>query len=318
VHQHVITSSKATFTVDGMFMPANYQFRPSAGNRLIKNSLGLGIYVPDASNLHVVRTVQSSNTVNGNKSSSGDVFTAWFDNSEKTSYEYVVLMNAEDAALQEMSETPNYEIIEQSSKAHIVRYLPDSITGFAIFDPTAILHNSWIIRSSRPVFAMIEKTGADEYLLSVTDPDFNRPPLTNTYASLQGPYGTTSPYLFLSGHWQLDGSYPYATQISASGAQSIIQFTCFDAQSYEVKLKHTPVTGIGMIETPQIEVYPNPGNDLFTISSEISGTVYDSLGSVVLTMKNSRSVNLAANPKGVYLLKWYDQKGSGTVRLVKK
>src|SRR5690606_11621279 len=136
--------------------------------------------------------------------------------------------------------------------------------------------------------------------------------------SLQGPYGATSPYLFLSGHWQLDGSYPYATQVLASDAQSIIQFTCFDARCYNVKLKHTPVNRIGMIETQLIEEYTNHGNDVLRISSEISGTVYDSLGRVVLIMKNSSSVNLAANPKGVYLLKWYDQKGSGTIRLVKK
>ncbi len=316
--QNVISSSNASFTINGMLMPPNYWFRPQNGYKIISNSLGLGIFVPDASNLQIIRSTQSSNTLNGGKSSSGDVFTAWFDNSSRSDYEYVVLMNAGDLALQQMRWTPNYEVVEQSSRAHIVKYLPDSITGFAIFDQTATFENSWIRKSSRPVFAMVEKRGADAYTLSLCDPDFNRPPLENTFASLQGPYSPTTLDLTLAGLWQLDGAYEFATQISATGDQSVIRFTCFDAQSYEVSLNHTPLTNAKDLTLPEIEIFPNPGNGIFNVSREISGAVFDLHGRMVLSVEASNRLDLKDYPAGIYLLKWGEEPGRSPIRIIKR
>ncbi|MFC2087002.1 chondroitinase family polysaccharide lyase [Bacteroidota bacterium] len=238
LYQHVVSTSNSVFSVNGKEVGNDFIFSPTGGKTRILNDNGLEFIIPDNSNLKIMRKKQDSKSISGKKNTSGDVFTAWFDNSLKNSYEYVVMMEADNIKPNTLINSPEYQIIEQSTKAHVVTYIPDDVTGYVIFDTSAVFDTGYIKSSSQPVFCIIERNSLEEFVLSICDPDFQRPPLsTNTFAALQGPYPESTVKITLDGTWTLKGEYDYAGILTTSEEQTVIEFTCSDAQSYEVMLE---------------------------------------------------------------------------------
>ena len=83
------------------------------------------------------------------------------------------------------------------------------------------------------------------------------------------------------------------------------------------------------VESGNVKVYPNPNNGIFTISNNEQGIsnieVYNPLGQIVYSQKLSTvnrtlSINISAQPSGVYIYRVLDKTGSviGSGKLVKE
>ncbi|MEO8146382.1 MAG: T9SS type A sorting domain-containing protein [Bacteroidia bacterium] len=93
---------------------------------------------------------------------------------------------------------------------------------------------------------------------------------------------------------------PVAT---GSYAVAVTQNNCTDTSfCYSIT-----VTGINEnTYGSNLDIYPNPCNGVFSISTaelNYSTTMYDILGNIIYEGKNEKTINLAAQPKGIYFIK---------------
>ncbi len=67
-----------------------------------------------------------------------------------------------------------------------------------------------------------------------------------------------------------------------------------------------------------IKVYPNPTADIVKLSEKADVQVFDTLGRLLGTYKNTESVNLSAQKQGVYILKLNNVDGTQSIKVIKK
>lgn len=321
--QHVVSSSNATYSVNGNSVGNNFTFTGSSQPIKILNSLGVGIIVPNGSGIKMERKVQSSVDV-FNVASSGDVFTAWMDHSTKDNYEYSVIMDTDNSELNNLTSTPNYQILEKSAKAHVVKYLPDNQIGYAIFDETSIFNFGIVQQVTLPAVIMLSPVASNMYDLNIQNPDFNRPKIhklseLNTFAELKGPYPPTIIDITLKGSWGLAGTFTNVQLISSTIQSTIIRVTFVKGRAYHMTIQQNTVSCPDLADLSKtISVYPNPSNGVynFTVSGDIS--IYDGIGKIILTQHDCNKIDISSYPPGIYTAVLKNKVTSQSFKLMKE
>lgn len=75
---------------------------------------------------------------------------------------------------------------------------------------------------------------------------------------------------------------------------------------------------ISDFETLKVKVYPNPTNGTVNISEAANITIFDIQGRKIAESKNTTSFDLSSQASGIYLAKITTEKGSETLKIVKK
>ncbi|WP_163409445.1 leucine-rich repeat domain-containing protein [Flavobacterium ajazii] len=76
--------------------------------------------------------------------------------------------------------------------------------------------------------------------------------------------------------------------------------------------------GISDFDTKTVQVYPNPTNGMVTISEHADVSVFDIQGKIISESKNTTSFDLSAQTTGMYFAKITTEKGTQTIKIVKK
>lgn len=86
---------------------------------------------------------------------------------------------------------------------------------------------------------------------------------------------------------------------------------------YEITNETLGTDGITKTQK-KINIFPNPTTDVVHLSEKADVAVYDVVGRLIGTYKNTDSINISTQKQGMYLLKLTNKNGSQTVKVIKK
>ena len=168
------------------------------------------------------------------------------------SYEYAVLPRTDAASLKAFAKKPSYKVLQQDRNAHIVRSLTDNLTSYVLFETPQALPEEGLLQKADTSCLVMIREDRDKLLLTVSQPDlalyrgpsdeafdkdgkrmersiYSRPWIDNDSGEI--PVTVT-----LKGEWNV-AETPYCKVISKDKQQTVLQFTCRDAASFDVELK---------------------------------------------------------------------------------
>mgnify|MGYP000760193037 FL=1 len=168
------------------------------------------------------------------------------------SYEYAVLPRTDAASLKAFAKKPSYKVLQQDRNAHIVRSLTDNLTSYVLFETPQALPGEGLLQKADTSCLVMIREDRDKLLLTVSQPDlalyrgpsdeafdkdgkrmersiYSRPWIDNDSGEI--PVTVT-----LKGEWNV-AETPYCKVISKDKQQTVLQFTCRDAASFDVELK---------------------------------------------------------------------------------
>ena len=221
-----------------------YAFSGTTGQRAwVMDSLGNGYVVPDGGDLRVQRGVQVSKNYGRDSGGTGTFELAYLDHGsapQGASYHYAVLVQRSPDRVQAFASSPEYDVWQRDSEAHIVHHRGMKATGYALFDTDARPMDGPVEAVSLPSLVMTREVD-DGLLVSVADPDFGwnweiQTPhrqdgtLVVNQASMPRKVEVT-----VRGIWRLDGRYDLA-KARVQLDQTVVAFMCQDGKSVEVKL----------------------------------------------------------------------------------
>lgn len=168
------------------------------------------------------------------------------------SYEYAVLPHTDAASLKTFAKNPAYRVLQQDRNAHIVHSLTDNITSYVLFETPRSLPADGLLQKADTSCLVMVRENNGKLLLTVSQPDlalyrgpsdeafdkdgkrmersiYSRPWIDNDSGEI--PVTVT-----LKGEWNV-AETPYCKVISKDKQQTVLQFTCRDAASFDVELK---------------------------------------------------------------------------------
>ena len=167
------------------------------------------------------------------------------------SYEYAVLPQVDTSTFKKFAKRPSYKVLQHDRDAHIVKSLPENITSYVLFEtPQEILPAGLLLKSDTSCLVMVREE-KKRTLLTVSHPDlalyrgasdeafdengkrversiYSRPWIANDS-------GEMVVTLTLRGAWKVNETSACKV-ISSNKKQTVIQFTCKDAASFDVEL----------------------------------------------------------------------------------
>ena len=251
------------------------------------------------------------------------------------SYEYVVLPDRTSAQMATFSTnfTSNkpYTVYSNTANAQIVKHNSLKVWGYALYTTGQTLPTQGIVTNySMPCMVMYQEfNNGNSIRISVTDPDDKHfilnPSMVNTIN------------ITLVGEWSLSAANADVSIVSSNATSTVVQFISVNGKSPEVVLnknnqsKQSNSKTLSTIENDIIEnnlmLYPNPGKDIVTISSNMDIReikVIDVSGRLIKTINlsnPSKAYDLSIDylPDGMYFLKVSETKTVETkVLIVKK
>lgn len=215
--------------------------------------LSTGYYVPVAARFEK-NFPQHSRMQNTGKDTQGDWVSLVAEHGKApqgASYEYAILPQTDAATMKAFAQKPTYKVLQKDRNAHIVQSLTDRITSYVLFEtPEAALPEGLLLKADTSCLVMVREEKG-KMLLTVAQPDlalyrgpsdeafdedgkriersiYSRPWIDNDSGEI--PVTVT-----LKGQWT-----PKATSackvISTDKKQTVLQFTCKDAASFDVEL----------------------------------------------------------------------------------
>jgi chondroitin-sulfate-ABC endolyase/exolyase len=277
------------------------------GSATIADPYGNTYYIPQSTDIELKRANQNSVNINTPTATNGNWSTAFFNHGispVNKSYEYAVLVQTSAAQVSNFVASVPYVVLENSDKSHIVKYLPDNQTGYAVFDVTASLNEStgYLKGVSVPLMMMIEEVTVDHLEVTVADPDLI-------------PNGQTSSFE-LRGKWNVLNSLPELVSAVKNNDTTIFTLNHKDGKSCYLNLEREKSLSV-MTETldnTQVKIYPNPSTGKFTITGSIGEldkmAIYNTLGQVIfdygkISKKDGTEIDidLSILSTGIYLVK---------------
>ena len=147
--------------------------------------------------------------------------------------------------------SPTYEVLQQDRNAHIVRDTQTGLTSYVLFETPASLPDGLIERADTACLIMMQPVSDREAVLTVSNPDLAlyRGPADEIYDE-NGRRIERSIYsrpwisdksqeipvcVTLKGKWDISDN-PACRIISRNDQSTVVQFTCKDAASFDVRL----------------------------------------------------------------------------------
>lgn len=247
-------SAGNTSLVNGNVAGGNsYTYAQTGGPFWATDAVGNGFVVPassyNTSNIIVQRASQTSPDQSNTGNTTGDFAKAYIDHGTAPSagtYQYAIVMQG-GAATQDLANDfgSYFRILKQDSQAHVVCYIPDSIYSYVVWDTSAsLLTDSLLLHADKPSVVMLQRVGANQVNISLTDPDMGLLAPGEAYSYNQINQQASRLYrvpqadtvkLTIAGSWQLQ-TPANNTIVSANGSNTDVAFSTINGLTIETVL----------------------------------------------------------------------------------
>lgn len=214
--------------------------------------IGTGYYVPVAAKFEK-NFPQYSRKQNTGEKTEGDWVSLTVDHGKAPkggSYEYAILPQTTQTEISSFAKKPSYKVLQKDRNAHIVRDLKSNTTSYILFETPDVLPKGLIQQVDTSCLIMLREH-KQEAVLTVCQPDLAlyRGPSDDIYDE-QGKRIERSIYsrswignpsqsipirIEIKGKWEIDET-PECKTVSSDTKKTVLEFTCTDAASLEVKL----------------------------------------------------------------------------------
>lgn len=226
-----------------------------AGNgKIWLDHLGTGYYVPVAAQFEK-NFPQHAKMQNTGKDTQGDWVSLVVDHGkapQAASYEYAILPQTDAATMTAFARKPTYRVLQKDRNAHIVLSPAKRTTSYVLFEtPKAPLPAAGLLLKADTTCLVMVREEKGKVLLTVAQPDlalyrgasdeafdkdgkrversiYSRPWIDNDS-------GEILVTVTLRGRWALKDT-PFCNVISTDKKQTVLQFVCRDAASFDVEL----------------------------------------------------------------------------------
>lgn len=240
-------------------------FSQASGAHWATDAVGNGFVIPAGDlngTLTIKRSTQQSRNHSNSADTQGNYTTAYIDHGtapSSGSYRYGVLLQGNSGGTQAFAQNfANYfNVIQQNSSAHVVKFVEDNIYSYVVFNPSSVFQADAVISLDKPAVVMTQKTNAGEKIkMSLTNP------LNLLAANPIIPVKVT-----LSGNWQLENPASNVT-VSPSGGNTVVTFNTKDGKTIQTTLVKAVVLGTSEMESKNemFTVYPNPSENIIHIA----------------------------------------------------
>ena len=216
--------------------------------------LGTGYYVPVAAQFEK-NFPQRSKMQNTGKDTQGDWVSLVVNHGKApqgASYEYAILPQTDAATMTAFAKKPTYRVLQKDRNAHIVQSPAERTTSYVLFEtPKAPLPAAGLLLKADTTCLVMVREEKGKVLLTVAQPDlalyrgvsdeafdkdgkrversiYSRPWINNDS-------GEISVTVTLKGRWTPKDT-PFCKIISTDKKQTVLQFVCKDAASFDVEL----------------------------------------------------------------------------------
>lgn len=234
-----------------------YWAAPVKGPGFILDHLNTGYYHPtlegmDSAELHLDLHQQSISNEGVPTSGAWVTMTINHGRAPKgRGYHYAILPQTDSATLRRFAAEPPYEVLQHDRNAHIVRDTRSGLTSYVLFETPDRLPDGLIQHADTACLIMVRPIGEQEALLTVANPDLAlyRGPADEIFDAhgkriersiysrpwISDPSQEIPVRVTLKGHWNISDN-PACRIISRTADTTIVEFTCKDAASFDVKL----------------------------------------------------------------------------------
>jgi hypothetical protein len=267
----------------------------SSAARWALDGSGTGYFVRPGPALRLTRSLQTSPDETGSgATSSANFATVWLDHGTAPTgagYEYVVIPATSAAAMTQLATqytnpaTTPYEVLQQNTTAHVVRWKPDDHIGYALFTAgslaSAVLNAGALQAVSRPCLAMLQPGGSGQLWFTVVDPDLNLINNVSTPRNLD---------VMLAGSWWIAGGVTNASVLGMTSTHTTLRLQTVHGLPVEMQLQPNTPPGIA---APGDRTIPKNGTtgplavtlaDDFTPAGELQFTADSSNPALIDTM----------------------------------
>ena len=214
--------------------------------------IGTGYYVPVAAKFEK-NFPQYSRKQNTGEKTEGDWVSLTVDHGKAPkggSYEYAILPQTTQTEISSFAKKPSYKVLQKDRNAHIVRDLKSNTTSYILFETPDVLPKGLIQKVDTSCLIMLREH-KQEAVLTVCQPDLAlyRGPSDDIYDEqgkriersiysrpwIGNPSQSIPVRIELKGKWEIDET-PECKTVSSDTKKTVLEFTCTDAASLEVKL----------------------------------------------------------------------------------
>ena len=275
------STSSATLVNGNVATGINYSFQQKGGSFWCTDAAGNGFVVPTCiyndDSIHIIRKYQTSRDESNTNNTSDNFISAWIDhgkNPNNKSYQYVVKVRGGSAGTLSLAQNFNslFNVIRQDSMAHVVKYQPDSIYGYVVFDPKVIFTTDYFKRTDTPSIIMTQSlNNGNKLRLSLTNPDLGFLAVNEHYTFSQIDTDASILYrtpsvrpvkVMVKNSWSLLTPNPNVS-VTAMNDSTELTFNTINGIPIQVTLIKNSVTDVQHISEDNISLslYPNPSED---------------------------------------------------------
>jgi chondroitin-sulfate-ABC endolyase/exolyase len=203
---------------------------------------------PKGANLTFARAEQNEPLERGKATKAGNYETCRIIhgiNPQSASYQYVIVINGGEKETKNLEQNFDklFRVDQQDSVAHVVRYLPENITGYAVRKPANMLKSNLIKYVDTPCMFVVQQD-KQTCVLSLSNPEFGRTDKFYTFSQVD----RENPEIFrakskicplkitLKGVWELQSNTIDAKIIGVQNNETVIEFACFDGKTISIQL----------------------------------------------------------------------------------
>jgi len=217
-----------------------------------------------------------------------------------------------------------FQVLKHDSLAHAIKYVPDSVYNYVVWDTTAVFSADVVKRVNKPSVIMSQQVPGDRLKLSLTYSDlgflnagefYNYGQWDDQASRLYRPGQYDTITLTLYGRW-IPVTPMSDVMVSQAGSTTKVAFACINGFTIQTLLKKevSIPTGIQASEAGgQLLLFPNPTTALLTVRSlqqpiqdlaitDLAGK--DLTGRVTLSGSHQEKViDMGALAPGMYFVK---------------
>ncbi|TCO85604.1 uncharacterized protein DUF1349 [Chthoniobacter flavus] len=294
--QGALASQSTAVTLDGNALTAfPYSSTASGANaHWLLDAYGTGYITQPGADINISRATQNSQDQSGNGTlTTGNFAKVWLNHGmapSGASYEYSVFPSTNATAMASAASqhgnpsTKPYQVIEQDSTAHVVKWNATGQVGYAVFATTALpagTQSAGLLSAvQRPCLVMTQPGTNNDAWMSVVDPDLN---FTNSQSGYGLPPDASVARtldITVNGPWILDPSDTNMSIVAATANSTTVRVTTQHGFAVHVHLlSEMPVAVADSATTPgdtavTIPVLANdsdPGDSALTLQSVTQG-----------------------------------------------
>lgn len=285
------------------------------------DAVGNAYFIPKSNTFSLERIEQTMPDESGKKDYSNNFVSGRILHGKNPSgdkYEYYIEVNGGKTGAEYLKQNASslFKIHKQDNDAHIVEYIPNKVTGYALM--VANVSTGMIIdQANVPCMAMVKQTAEEEITLAVMNPEVGKIEGSFTYGDIatketwHAKPTVQAVNITLNGNWEAKSTHTDVSVISNYNNKTILKFNCFDGKAIKLDLKEKIITSNHSPSKHEIIIYPNPvrkGNNLHirNIPNKAQVTIANSTGKIVVVKNDWNSNQTISTSKftpGIYLLK---------------